>query len=56
MAEFKKFSVVMTVDGEFPVKVTIEAENPDEQFVLLQQKAILGAEMGLLDAQMTNKI
>ena len=56
MAEFKSFKKTMEVIGKFPLKATIEADNPDEEFILLQQKAELEAQLALINAQLKGEI
>jgi len=56
MAEFKKFRITMEAEGQFPVKMTLEADNPDEEFVLLQQKRELESLLSLINEQLGGKV
>lgn len=56
MAKFSSFKIVMEAEGDFPVKLTLEATNPDEQFVLLQQLALVNSQKDLLEKQLAGQV
>jgi len=52
MAKFTRFYKEMIIEGDFPVKITMEAINPDPEFVILQEKAELEGQLDILDQQL----
>ena len=56
MGEIKSVKIAMTVDGDEGMSSSLEFTNTNIKTVLLQQKAMLEAQLSLVNQQLEGKI